>query len=96
MPNMSEFQVVKSCLDVECSDSKWDSKTEQPDHGPNHSNSQPSQIWTSKHSDMECCERVIAHDVFNRRRAWNIDKRIFTGAHWCIGISAVDNDLYVW
>ena len=43
-----------------------------------------------------CCERVIAHDVINRQRAWNVGKRIFAGAHLCIGILAVENNLYMW
>ena len=38
-----------------------------------------------------CSEQVIAHVIIYRRRAYNEGKPIFTGAHLCDGILAVDN-----
>ena len=40
-----------------------------------------------------CRERVIAHDVINRRRARNLGERIFIGRELGNRVEAVDNDL---
>ena len=41
-----------------------------------------------------CCEQVIAYDVINKWRTWNVGELIFKSAHLCNIIWAVDNDLY--
>ena len=41
-----------------------------------------------------CYERIVSHDVINKQRTLIMGEHIFTGAHLCNGILAVDNDVY--
>ena len=52
-------------------------------------------IWIKVKKTTYCCERIIAHDIIIRWRAWNVGESIFTGKELWNGIEGVDNNLYV-